>query len=87
MHRYRKLLVILINILVILWLLKVIYFDTDSDVIGFFVLLTLVFLILYDAYAFLLAYFFFKRNKGILIEVIFILMLVVPFGVLWLFTK
>ena len=73
--------------MIILWLFKVFYFDTDSDTIGFFEALAIAFLIFYDAYAFLLAKFFFKRNTKILIEVIFILLLIAPFGVLWLFTK
>jgi len=87
MYRYRKFVIILINVLVILWLLKILYFDHDSDVVGFLGLLTIVFLVFYDLYAALIIQLFFKKNTKISIEGIFILLLIIPFVLLWLFTK
>ena len=84
----KKYSIILINAIVILWLLKVIYFDESSDVIGIFTIGTIIFLIIYNLYAWLILYLSnkIKMNKY-LNYVAFYTLLIIPFLILYYMTS
>jgi hypothetical protein len=86
--KYRKLAIISINFLILGWLIKVITYDDTSDMIGFFSVLTLLFLIVYNVYIFLIQKVYPKNEKeNSLIEIGFILLLLLPIMLLWFFTS
>lgn len=83
----RKYLVFAIDASILIWLLKVVAFDENSDVIGILIFTTLGVLAIYNSYAFLLYRFFFKNEKHKLyLEVLYFLLLVLPLFSLWYFT-
>lgn len=80
MQKYRKYVILLVNILVIGWTLKVMFFDEGSDVIGLFVLFGIAFLVLFDAYAvFLISFFERMESKKLWVEILFYTCLLWPF--------
>ena len=86
---YRKYLIICINIIIATWLIKTIFFsNSDTDFFGLFLCMVLGFCFIYNIYA-LLLYKFYTANEQhkIIIEVIFILLLLLPFFTLWYFTS
>jgi hypothetical protein len=56
--KWFKLIVIFINILVVLWCLKVLTYDTDSDVVGLFVVIMVGLLIIFDLIILLVRWYF-----------------------------
>lgn len=65
------------------WLLKVMLFDQDSDVVGLFVLAGWLVMAIFAAYALLLVNLFFKRRRGVQVELLFSGLLLVPWIMLW----
>jgi hypothetical protein len=88
MLRFRRLLIFGVNVLTLLWLLKVIYLDPASDTVGLFGIATLVFLVVYNLYA-ALVYIFFPTTKHLTswLEGAFIGVLSLPFALLYIFTS
>ena len=86
---YRKYLLIAINAIIILWLIKITYFPKiGTDFFGIFFIFVIIFLIIYNLYA-LFLYKFYPINKqhNILIEFLFIILLLIPFFLVWYFTS
>ncbi len=72
-----------------IWLIKTIFFPkNDTDFFGLFLFMVLGFCFVYDIYA-LLLYKFYTGNEQhkIMIEIIFVLLLLLPFFTLWYFTS
>ena len=87
MSAYRKGLILGINLLVLGCLLKVMLFDDTSDVVGLFVLSGLLFLVVFDIYALAIAKLFFKESTKFYIELLFSILLLIPFLLLWRLTS
>ena len=86
---YRKYLIICINIIIASWLIKTVFSPNyGTDFFGVFLFMVLGFCIVYNIYALLLyKYFFFNKQQKIAIEIIFVLLLLLPFFILWYFTS
>ena len=86
---YRKLLILAINLVVIIWLIHETYSPAGpSDVFGIFLIAVIVLLLFYNLYAFLLAKFFFGKDRiRLYIEAIFIFLLALPILGLYYFTR
>lgn len=84
MRQVRKYIILLLNLLVIGWILKVWFFDTNSDTASVFVVFSIVFLILFDAYAVLIINLFNRmESKNIGTEIGFYICLFLPFIALY----
>lgn len=86
---YKKRIILLINLAVITWLLKVVFFDTLNDHSGILILGTLIFLLAFNFYAYLikLAFDRFCKAKTIVIQILYIIFLILPIGVIWYITS
>jgi hypothetical protein len=86
---YRKYLVIFINLIIAVWLIKTTLFPKEgADFFGVFLVIVLLFCFLYNIYAFLLFKFYFVNEyHKIILEIIFVLLLLLPFFVIWYFTS
>ena len=72
----------------LLWVLKVMFFDKDSDVIGLFIISTFLLLMIFNIYSFLLLIFFFNNKERLLwIELLFLFILVFPIFLLVIYTS
>ena len=86
---YRKYLIIIINVVIASWLIKIIFYPKYStDFFGFFLFVILGFWVLYDIFSILL-YKFYLRNEShkFYIEIGFVLLLLLPIFLLWYFTS
>jgi hypothetical protein len=88
MFNIRRIEILTLNAVIILWLLKVMYFDKSSDVFGMFSVLTIIFLIFLNGYFIFVDKFFpkVKKNK-IIFEVLFFAALILPLIILWYYTS
>jgi hypothetical protein len=85
--KYRLYLVLIINVLILSWLIYLGYTAEVTDVLGLFQFIVFIFLFIYDIYFLVINKLFFKNTrKRIIIEVIFIVLLLLPFLVLWYLT-
>ncbi len=86
--KYRLYLVLIINVLILSWLIYLGYTAEVTDVLGLFQFIVFIFLFIYDIYFLVINKLFFKNTqKRIIIEVIFIVLLLLPFLVLWYLTS
>jgi hypothetical protein len=85
---YRKYLIIGINLIVSIWLVKTIFYAKyDTDFFGLFLSWALGFCMVYNMYVILVCKCFFSNaQKRIFIEIFFILLILLPFFILWLLT-
>jgi hypothetical protein len=85
---FRKSIIIIIDLIILLWLLKVILLDKSSDVVGLFTVLTIIFLLLYNAYAYLVYKVYFRKARNnFFTEALYVFLLIVPIILLWRYTK
>ena len=85
---FRRSLIIIIDLIILLWLLKVLLLDKSSDVVGLFVVLTIAFLLLYNAYAYLIYKIYFRQMRNnFFIEALYVFLLILPILLLWRYTK
>lgn len=88
MKLFRKYAIVTINLFILIWLFKVLFFDNNTDVAGLFALGNLFFLVLNTGYAFALNRFFLKNeNNYWLIEFGFVFLLLLPLFLLWYLTS
>ena len=88
MLTFRKSIIIIIDLLIILWLLKAILFDESSDVVGLFALVTIIFLLLYNAYAFFVYKVYFRQTHNkFFVEALYVFLLILPILLLWRYPK
>jgi hypothetical protein len=88
MLTFRKSIIIIIDLLIIFWLLKVILFDESSDVVGLFALVTIIFFLLYNAYAlFVYKVYFRQGHNNFFVEALYVFLLILPILLLWRYTK
>lgn len=87
--QYRKYIIICINVIIALWLIKIIFFPKyDTDFFGVFLFMVSGFCLVYNVYALLLyKYYFINEQHKIILEIIFVLLLLLPFFILWYFTS
>jgi hypothetical protein len=80
----RKYILLLPNMFILCWIIKVYCFEPPDDSKSMFLVYSIIFLLLYNTYS-LLIYFVLKkiRGKHWLIEVIFVLIIIIPFGYLY----
>lgn len=86
---YRKYLIISINVIILIWLVKIVFFPKyNTDFFGLFLITIFGFIFLYNVYA-LLIYKFYTANEQLKakLEIIFLFLLLLPFLVIWYFTK
>lgn len=83
---YRKSLFFSINILVIAWIMIITFFsETQSDFFGIFLILVVLFLILFNIYSYFLdKYLRFNFIPNRILEIVFTVMLILPFFILWI---
>jgi hypothetical protein len=82
MKRFRKYPIIIINILLILLMVKVYFFDPISDTNGAFSLFTLFALVCFNVYAIFL-HIIFANSSNRYIEALFYILLLLPFFCLY----
>ncbi len=89
MNVYRKYTIFIINIVIIFWLIRTVFYPKFStDFFGFFLFIALGFWILYIIYSVLLHRFYFKNESHTLyIKIGFVLLLFLPIFLLWYFTS
>jgi hypothetical protein len=88
MKKFRIYSVAAINIVAVLYLLKVVYLDKTSDVVGVFILITLLFLLFYNFYIWIIYFLLsgFKENL-VYIKGVYLILLVFPLLILWYLTR
>ncbi len=88
MLSYRKYAILLINAVIFLWLIKVMFFDKNTDMVGLFTIVTLVFTVLFNFYSFILLSIYTKNEDRVIwIEFLFVFLLVLPIILLWHYTS
>lgn len=86
--KYRLYLVVIINIFILSWLIYLGYTAEVTDVLGIFQFIVIVFLFIFDIYFIFINKIFLKnKRKKVIIEVLFIVLLLLPFLVLWFLTS
>lgn len=83
---YRKSLILSINILVIAWMLKNIFFsEMQSDFYGLLLIIVVLFMILFNIYSYFLdKYLRFNSIPNRILEIVFTVMLILPFFIIWI---
>ncbi len=82
MNKFKIICIVLINILLILWLLKVVFIDRFSDVVAIYILENLGYLFIYNVYALILN-FLFPRNLNYFQGFFYVILLITPFFLLF----
>ena len=77
----------LINTIVIVWILKVTFFDKDSDSIGLLTGATILFLLFFNVYAFVLYNIFNNKWSNLLSKIAFFVLLIIPLFIIWYLTS
>lgn len=85
---YRKYVIICINLIISIWLYDIIFYpEFDTDFFGLFLIFVCGFWFIYNVYAFLICkYYFVNSEFKPILEVIFLLLLLLPFFMVWYFT-
>jgi len=79
-----------INIIVVVWILKVIFFDALNDNSGILIIGTLLFLLAFNFYAYLIYLAFvnlLKVSNGSIHKLLYLIVLLLPFFVIWRMTS
>ena len=88
MNTSRKVAIVSVNAAVAAWLFKVMFFpDGPDDTFGILFTFVLMFMTFFNIYAIRLARHFFKSGGSIYIELLFIVLLLLPFFLLWSLRK
>lgn len=85
---YRKYVIICINLIIAIWLYDTIFYPKfDTDFFGLFLILVFGFWFFYNIYAFLIyKYYFINIQSKPILEILFVLLLLLPFFMVWYFT-
>lgn len=86
--KYRKYLIICINFIIATWLYDTIFYpEFDTDFFGLFLGFGFGFWFIYNVYAFLIyKYYFVNTPSKPILEISFVLLLLLPFFMVWYFT-
>jgi hypothetical protein len=86
MNRFRKLLILSINAVVAAWWLNLIFGkDTNTDFLGILLIAVLLFMVAFNIYALIIVKLF-LRKEVVYTELLFTVLLAIPFFLLWYLT-
>lgn len=83
---YRKYLILFLNLVILIWFVYVFFIpkEISTDFFGLFFFFIIGFWILFNIYTLLLyKYYFINEEHNIILEVVFVLLLLLPFLILW----
>jgi hypothetical protein len=83
---YRKCLIFSLNFIVLLWITYEMYFsEVGTDFFGIFIIIVVFFMLLFNLYSFFLnKYLKSKHLSTYLLEIVFIILLFMPFWIVWM---
>lgn len=83
---YRKCLIFSLNFIVLLWMTHEIYFsEIGTEFFGIFIIIVVFFMVLFNIYSFFLNKFLTSKYLSkYLLEIVFIILLFIPFWILWM---
>lgn len=80
--------ILAINLLILVWLLKIMLIDEVSDSIGAVVILVVVFLLFFNLYSLVLYNLFRKYNRNTIFHnIMFLILLILPIMAIWYYTS